>query len=342
EPVVTIAIEPKHSRDLPKLIEALRKLTIEDPNLHVKINQETGEYLLSGMGTLHLEIAIHMLEDQGLEVTASLPIVVYRETVKGRSSDFPGKSPNKHNKFLLRVEPLEPEIVDMITSGELTDDMDRKRLSKILFEMGWPTEEARNVWCVDERGNMLINVTKGVQYLDEAKSMIISAFKSACEEGVLAREPVRGMRVLLLDAQLHEDPALRTFAQIFPAIRRAIYGAFLEAKPTLLEPQMLLSVQVPPDYVGTVTSVISSKRGVVLGMEHREYFVVIDGEVPVSETFDLAQVLRGATAGRAFWQMTFRRWGEVPQSLLPRVLAEVRRRKGLPEKLPSPEDFRPT
>lgn len=341
EPVVTIAIEPERSRELPKLISSLRKLGIEDPNLQVHIDEETGEYLLSGMGTLHLEISVKNLQDMGLDVITSQPIVVYRETIRSRSDDFPGKSPNRHNKFSLYVDSLQDEVVQKIMDGEITDIMDERDRAEILREHGWSTEEARGIWSVDEKGNILVNVTKGVQYLNETESMVISAFKDVCEEGVLAREPVRSMKVVLTDAQLHEDPAHRTFAQIFPAIRRAILGAILTDEPGLYEPLMKIVVQVPSEYIGQVSSVISSKRGSILSVDQKEYFTIVEGTIPVAETFDLSQELRGATAGKAFWNMMFEEWKAVPQSMTEDTVAKIRDRKGLPEGVPSVADFAP-
>jgi len=112
EPVVTIAVEPKNPKDLTKMIDALRKLSIEDPNLVVKINEETGEYLLSGMGFLHLEVSLQLLrENYGIDVVTTPPIVVYRESIRAKSQVFEGKSPNKHNKFYLSVEPLNDKTI---------------------------------------------------------------------------------------------------------------------------------------------------------------------------------------------------------------------------------------
>ncbi len=110
EPVVTIAVEPKYSRDLPRLVDTLKKLSIEDPNLVTTINEETGEYLISGMGTLHLEIATTLITKTGLEITTSKPIVIYRESIRKPAGPFEGKSPNRHNRHSDEVEPLPPEI----------------------------------------------------------------------------------------------------------------------------------------------------------------------------------------------------------------------------------------
>jgi elongation factor 2 len=341
EPVVTIAIEPKNTRDLPKLINALRKLAIEDPNLHVKINEETGEYLMSGMGTLHLEISIHALEDMGLQVVTSPPIVVYRETVTRRSPVFPGKSPNKHNRVKLYVERLNEDVVNLITAGELKEIYGRKEIARILLEHGFTHEEARNVWAINEYGNILIDLTKGVQYMQESKQMIIGAFHDFCKEGALAREPVRGVKVVLVDAEFHEDPAHRTLAQVSPMVHRAILGAQLSSEPSIYEPIMKIQVQIPSELIGAVTSVLASKRGTVSSVDQREYYTVVNGFIPVSETFDLAQVLRGATGGRAFWQSQFSHWELVPKSLLNNVIVDIRRRKGLSESPPSWKDFVP-
>ncbi|HEY5631165.1 MAG TPA: GTP-binding protein, partial [Nitrososphaeraceae archaeon] len=110
EPVVTIAVEPKHPKDLPKLVEALRRITVEDPNLIVKINEETGETLMAGMGVLHLEIATSLLQEAGLSITTSQPLINYRETIRTKAGPVMSKSPNRHNKIFMRVEPLDESI----------------------------------------------------------------------------------------------------------------------------------------------------------------------------------------------------------------------------------------
>jgi elongation factor 2 len=125
EPVITIAVEPKHPKDLPLLMEAMNRLSIEDPNLTATINKETGEYLLSGMGELHLEIAIKFLQDYGgeLEIITSKPIVVYRESIAGKGALALAKSPNGLNRFLVQVEPLEENVIKMIEGGEISEEM---------------------------------------------------------------------------------------------------------------------------------------------------------------------------------------------------------------------------
>jgi elongation factor 2 len=339
EPVVTISVEPKNSRDLPKLVDFLNKLSIEDPTLVTTVRPETGEYLISGMGTLHLEIALTWIAKAGIEVVASKPIILYRETVSKKGKIFEGKSPNKHNRIYLQVEPLEPEIIELIRKGEIFEEMDRKQVAKILRDHGWDADMARNVWCIDPRGNILVDMTKGVQYLHESKALIIAGFQDVMERGPLAEEPMRGIKAILVNAELHEDPVHRGYAQIVPATRRSLYASILSADPILLEPVLKIEVKVTSDLLGAVTSVITSKRGRILNVAQQEYITVVTGEIPAAETFDLSEVIRSATMGKAFWATEFYAWKPVPASLKDKVIQEIRKRKGLPPKIPEISDF---
>ena len=340
EPVVTIAIEPKHPKDLPKLIDIMHNLAVEDPNLVTTINKETGEYLLSGMGELHLEIACKFIMERGMEIVTSKPLVVYRESVSDRGVVAMGKSPNKHNRFWLQVEPLDEDVVKMIEDNVISESTDRKSLASILRkEAGWPTEEARNVWAIDEYKNMLIDLTKGIQYLREAKEMIISGFRWACKAGPLSEEPIRGIKVKLVDVQLHEDPVHRGPAQVMPAVRKAILGSFLTAKPILLEPIYKIAVSVPAQWVGEVTSLIIRKRGRIIASTQRGPITNIVGYLPVAEAFGLSADMRSATSGHAFWQTTFDHWDKLPENLLLDVVKSIRARKGLPPEIPPPSRF---
>jgi len=343
EPVITIAIEPKHPKDLPRLVDVMQRLAIEDPNLMATINKETGEYLLSGMGELHLEIAVKFLQDYAggdLEIIASKPIVVYRESVASQGISAMGKSPNKQNKLWVQVEPLEEKAIQLIEKGEIYEEMNRKQLATILNkEVGWPAEEAKNVWTIEDHKNMLIDMTKGIQYLGEAKDLIVSGFKWGCENGPLAEEPMRGVKVKLMNAQLHEDPIHRGPAQIMPVTRRAMFGSFLTANPVLLEPIYKLSVTVPSQYVGEVSSIITRNRGRILSSEQKGPITMIYGYIPVAETFGLAAEMRSATSGRAFWQSTFGHWEKVPENKALPAIQEMRKRRGLLPEIPTDDKF---
>ncbi|MBW9140579.1 MAG: elongation factor EF-2 [Candidatus Aramenus sp.] len=341
EPVVTVAVEPKNPKDLTRMIDSLRKLSIEDPNLQIKINEETGEYLISGMGFLHVEVSLQLLKDYyGVEVITSPPIVVYRESIRAKSQVFEGKSPNKHNKFYISVEPLNNETIELIASGTIKEDMDAKEMAKILRDKAeWDYEEAKRIVAIDENVNVFVDMTSGIQHLREIMDTLLQGFRLAMREGPLAHEPVRGLKVVLHDAVIHEDPAHRGPAQIFPAVRNAIFAGFLTARPTLLEPIQKLDIRVPMDLIGNVTAVLTRKRGKVLNMSQVGNAARILAEIPVSESYELASELRGATGGKAFWGTEFSRWAPVPDSILVDVIMKIRERKGLPKELPKPEDF---
>jgi elongation factor 2 len=339
EPVVTIAVEPKHPKDLPKLVEALRRLTVEDPNLIVKINEETGETLMAGMGVLHLEIATSLLQEAGLEITTTQPLINYRETVTTRAGPIMSKSPNKHNKIFMRVEPLHEDVIEMLRTGHIKEDMDKKVMAKILREKGWNADEARSVAAIDPGGNMLIDETKGVQFLQESMDSIRSGFDDVVHSGPIAHESLRGAKFVLHHFVPHEDPAHRGLAQLMPASRRSMLGAMLIAQPVLLEPILGIEVKCPQEQIGTVAGILSGKRGKLLNVDQKGIISIMQGEVPASETFDLSEVMRGGTAGKAIWSTYFKAWQVVPQSILRNLVAETRKRKGLNSEPPNPDEF---
>ncbi len=339
EPVVTIAVETKLSRELPKLVDLLRKLSLEDPNLVTTINEETGEYLISGMGTLHLEIANTLITKTGLEIVTSKPIVIYREAIRREAGPVEGKSPNKHNKIYISVEPLEEEVVELIKTGKISEYGDKTLMAKELRGIGWEADEARGVWSIDEPFNMIVDVTKGAQYMQEVKDMILAGYRWGIKEGPIAYEQIRGMKVKITDVTLHEDPVHRGPAQIMPMTRRAMFAAFLQGQPTLMEPIQRITTKVPNDLLGAVTSVVTQKRGKIVSVDQKGHLVYVTGELPTVETFDLSEVMRSQTAGRAFWGLEFARWSPVPQSLLQSVVEEIRKRKGLSLEPPKPSDF---
>jgi elongation factor 2 len=339
EPVVTIAVEPKHPKDLPKLVEALRRITVEDPNLIVKINEETGETLLAGMGVLHLEIATSLLQEAGLEITTTQPLINYRETIRSSAGPIMSKSPNRHNKIFMRVEPLGDEIIELIKTGQLKEDLDRKEMAKILRAKGWEADQARKVAAVDPSGNLLVDETKGVQFIQESIDSIRSGFDDVVHSGPLARETVRGLKFVLHHFVPHEDPAHRGLAQLMPATRRSMLGSMLIADPILLEPILGIEIKCPQEQIGVVAGILSGKRGKLLNVDQKGVIAIIQGEVPASETFDLSEIMRGGTAGKALWSTYFKAWQPVPQSLFKSLITDIRKRKGLNPDPPSPDEF---
>ncbi|MCW4014702.1 MAG: elongation factor EF-2 [Candidatus Bathyarchaeota archaeon] len=341
DPVLTVAVEPKKPTDLPKLIDAMQKMSIQDPNLVTTINQETGEYLMAGMGELHLEIAVKDLKSQyNLDIIQSEPTVVYRETIREAVGPFMGKSPNKHNRIFFKFSPLDPKIVDLIRTGEISEIVSSSKIEEILKEkIGWSTREARQVFAINENANLLIDTTTGIQGLREVKQHISGGFQWALNDGPIAGETVRGLLVDMVDIKLHEDPVHRGPAQMMPAVRGALFAGILSGNPTLLEPISLIQVRVPAAEMGNVTGLLSSKRGSIRDVEQEGPIVNIKGMVPIAETLGISQEMRAATSGTAFWQMTFDHYAPVPDSMLPDIVKKVRVRKGMDPNPPRASEY---
>ena len=339
EPVVQMAIEPKHPKDLPKLVEVLRKLTIEDPNLVIKIDEESGETIMAGMGVLHLDVAVNLIKDAKVEIVTSEPLINYRETINGGCEPVMAKSPNRHNKIFMKVEPLEPEIAEMCRNGTLSEMKDKKETSQILRDKGWSPDVAKKVMKFDSRGNIMINGTKGVQFVDESTDSLLSGFDEVMSEGGLTKEQVRNCKFTFTHFVPHEDTAHRGLSQIGPASRRACLAAFLSAEPVLLEPMLAIEVRVPTDLIGNVSSVLQGKRGKVLDMQQKGATSIVIGEVPAVETFDISEKMRGQTAGKAMWNTHFKAWTPVPKSIAATLTEDIRKRKGLSPSPPEASEF---
>jgi len=339
EPVMTVAVEAKNMRDLPKLIEVLRQTAKEDPTLQITINEETGEHLMAGIGELHLEIvATRIQRDKGVEIKTSPPIVVYRESVTGKAGPVEGKSPNHHNRFYIEIEPLEPGVIEVLKEGKINMKMEEVERRKILIDAGMDKEEARNV--VNFIGtNMFLNMTKGVQYLKETMELILEGFEEAITAGPICREPVQGIKAKLVDVKLHEDAVHRGPAQVIPAVRQAVQAGILMANPTLLEPMQNVFIQVPQDQMGGAMSEIQGRRGVILSMETQGDMITIKAKMPVAEMFGFAGAIRSATEGRALWSTEFAGFEPIPANLMLDTVRQIRTRKGLKPEMPTPSDY---
>ena len=339
EPVVTVSVEAKHMKDLPKLVEVLRQVAKEDPTLKVSINEETGEHLMAGMGELHLEVVGHRIErDKNVEIITSTPLVVYRETIQGTAGPVEGKSPNRHNRFYVEVEPMKPEVVELIKSGSISMKMSEIDRRNLLLKEGMTKDEAKGVTHIFE-SNMYIDMTKGVQYLRETMELILEGFEEVMKEGPLSREPCQGVKVKLVDVKLHEDAVHRGPAQVIPASRQAIQAATLMANPTLLEPYQKVFIQVPQEQMGGATREIQGRRGMILNMETEGDTIILEAKAPVAELFGFAGDLRSATEGRAMWSTEFAGFEPIPANMLKDVVKGIRQRKGLKLEPPKASDF---
>lgn len=341
EPVVTKAMEPKDPKDLTKLVNFLKKLGRENTTIKVKINEETGEYLVSGLGELHLDAKVERkFKEMGLEVEASPPIVVYRETVSGRSPEIESKSPNKHNKFYFIIESLDKNIYEAMNSGEIPSTLEIKKknveLQNKLLDLGMNSKEVKNIVLIYGK-NMLLDQTKGIQYLNEVMEMVKDGFKSIMDEGPLSREPCVGIKISLVDAELHEDPVHRGPGQVLPAIRYGISIGILSAIPTLLEPKQIIRIDVPTEVMGGALKEIQNRRGQVLDMREDMGITIITSKLPVSEMFGFNSSLKSETGGKGFYSLIDVIFERLPEELQDQTVIKIRKRKGLSGQIPKPE-----
>lgn len=340
EPVITKSIEAKEQKDLPKLIEALRSLSKEDPTIKVELNQETGEHLISGNGELHLEIIEYKIKNEKrVNIITSPPLVVYKEAITLKAGPVEGKSPNKHNRIKITVEPVSPELMNAMNEGVIPEGRPKgKEIIEKLIELGFERDEAKKTWHV-YRGNILVDGTKGIQYLNEVEELIIQGFEEAMDQGPLAKEKVQGVKVTLTDATLHEDNVHRGPAQMIPTAKRAVYAGILLAGDTLMEPKQKVLINTLQEYVGDVINLTNGKRGQLADVQQEGENATIVSVLPVADMFGFSNELRGATQGRAIWYQEYAGYEFVPKDLVPKIVKQVRERKGEKPEPPTPEFF---
>lgn len=333
QPVITKSIEVLRSADLPKLIEVLRKVGKEDPSIKIEINEETGENLLSGMGELHLEIIEGRIKNEkGLEVKTGPPIVVYRETVMKPSRTVEVRTPNGHNVFFFSIEPLEENVYKAIEAGDLPEERIKKRAEQVwnkLSELGVSNEEARQYREI-YKGNVFEDRTRGLVLLGEVIDSIMDGWKLVVDGAPLAKEPLMKTKFVLHDAKLHVDHMHRGPAQIYPAVRNGMKEAMRETA-AMLEPIQTHLIEVPVDFMGAVTQLVGSKRGVLLDVEHKGNDVFIKANIPVAEMIGWSSDLRSSTEGRGVSSLMDQRFQKTPNELQLNVIKKIRERKGLSE-----------
>jgi len=352
-PVVRVAVEPKNPSDLPKLVEGLKRLSKSDPCVQC-YTEESGEHIVAGAGELHLEICLKDLAEEfsGIELKTSDPVVSYRETVHGESTETClSKSPNKHNRLFMRAHPLQEELATEIDAGTISSKDDPKVRAKVLGDKyEWDPNEARKIWCFgpDTTGaNILYDATKGVQYLNEIKDSCVAAFQWATKEGVLCEENMRGCAFKVLDVTLHADAIHRGGGQIIPTARRCLYACALTAKPRIMEPVYLVEIQCPGTVIGGIYGVLNRRRGQVIAEEDRGSGPLknVKAYLPVNESFGFTADLRSHTSGQAFPQCVFDHWQILQGDPLEAaskanlVVLGTRKRKGLTLEIPTLDRF---
>jgi elongation factor 2 len=352
-PVVRVAVEPRNPADLPKLVEGLKRLAKSDPMVQCII-EESGEHIVAGAGELHLEICLKDLEEDHAQIPikTSDPVVTYRETVSEESNIMClSKSPNKHNRLYMRAQPMPEGLAEDIDKGDVNPKDEFKARARFLSEKyDWDATEARKIWAFGPEGtgpNLLVDVTKGVQYLNEIKDSVVAGFQWATKESVLCEENMRGVRFNIHDVTLHADAIHRGGGQIIPTARRCFYACIITAAPRLLEPVYLVEIQCPESAVGGIYGVLNRRRGHVI--EENQVMgtpmFVVKAYLPVNESFGFTADLRSNTGGQAFPQCVFDHWQVLPGDPMDgksrpwTVVMDCRKRKGLKDSLPDLDQY---
>merc|ERR1719266_2946243 len=352
-PVVKVAVKPKDGKDLPKLVEGLKKLSKSDP-LVVCTTEESGEHVIAGCGELHVEICLKDLREEYAQCDFSIsdPVVSYRETVGAESScTVLAKSPNKHNRIYLKAMPMDDEVSKAIEDGSAGPKAKVKERARLLREkFSWDENAARKIWCwgpETEGANIVVDMTTAVQYLNEIKEHVNSAFQWATKEGPLCEENMRGIRFNLMDVTLHADAIHRGAGQIMPPTRRCCFAAELTAKPTLQEPVFLVEITCPQEAMSGVYNCMNMRRGCIFEENPREGtpLIQVKAHLPVSESFGFVSKLRQDTSGQAFPQCVFDHWESMPGdatqegSKMEELILQVRKRKNLKVEMPVVSDY---
>ena len=284
EPVISVAVEPKTKADQEKMGTALSKLAEEDPTFKVTSDQETGQTIISGMGELHLEIIVdRMKREFKVEANVGKPQVAYRETILG-SSDV------------------------------------EEKYAKQSGGRGQYGHVKIRVEANDGKGYEFVNEITGGAIPREYIPAVDKGIKEALETGVLAGYPVQDVKVTLYDGSYHEVDSSEMAFKIAGSM--AMKKALRAANPVLLEPIFKLEITTPEEYMGDVIGDLNSRRGTVSGMTDRNNAKIINGAVPLSETFGYATDLRSKTQGRATYSMEFEKYQQTPKTISEKVIAE--------------------
>ncbi|NWG86432.1 MAG: elongation factor G [Hydrogenophilaceae bacterium] len=283
EPVIHVAVEPKTKADQEKMGLALNRLAQEDPSFRVRTDEESGQTIISGMGELHLEIIVdRMKREFGVEANVGAPQVAYREAIR--------KAVEVEGKFVKQ-------------SG-----------GKGQYGHVWIKMEPNEIG----KGYEFVDAIKGGSVPREYIPAVDKGLKDSLPNGVLAGFPVEDVKVTLFDGSYHEvDSSEQAFKM---AASMAFKEGMRKANPVLLEPMMAVEVETPEDYMGDVMGDLSSRRGMIQGMEDLPGGKAIKAEVPLSEMFGYSTQLRSLSQGRATYTMEFKHYSEAPKNVADAII----------------------
>jgi elongation factor 2 len=274
EPVVTYTVEPKRLADLSKIREPITEFVQSDPALEFEINTETGEMLLSGAGELHVEVSLQKLERQGIELILGKPMVLLKEqlTINGEPKSGVSES---GSKFVVRAvisENIEAlENIGNVLDSDYTSD------------------------CY------LVDASKKIDPMGDYIEWIIEAFRTSIRYGPVDGERMRNLTLIINEVQIQLSSVETSWRDITQPMLNAIRESILSGKPVILEPWLKLEISSPEEFVGTLTATLSRRKGEILEIQTNRTLSRIEAELPIRESFGLANEIRTSTSGWASW-----------------------------------------
>lgn len=329
-PVVTISLEPEFLRDLDKMKQIVENILIEDPNLKFEINEETGEFLLSGMGPLHLEVTANDIGKRGVNVSISEPRAVFKESCRHKSTLIEIVSPDKKNVLKLKVERLDRKTVGFLQNIDYRTIKPFSVLKEVLKDnTGLDDSEVENFWVSD--GNQNIIIYEGSNELEEFyRNAIIEIIEKIFLNGPLCSEKLTEIKIIIEELILESMDRDNAFTELSTLFYEAIKKGLIEAELILLEPIYHTIIQLPPDHIKNTVSLLSKYSAKIKSLDQeKEYQAIIEILLSVRNSIKFAEDIRSSTSGKAFWQNEFYAFMEVPNHESQKLIQDIKFKKGL-------------
>jgi len=329
-PVVTVSISPNFLSKLDQMEKLINDLLIEDPNLMFEINKENGEYLLSGMGPLHLEVTMDELKKRGVEVSMSEPRAVFKESCKKESSFIITKSMNGETSLELKIERLDNKTLKFFRTRDYRTFKPLDRLKNALKEnTNLSNNEIENFLVCDEDQNILIYQGE-IELNDFYLNLIIEIIKKIHLNGPLCGEKLSEIKFTIKNLTINNLKEENAHSEISTLFYEAIKKGLNEAELILLEPIYNTVIQLPPNYVKNVISLLAKYSAKIKDVnQEKDYQTIIEVLLSVRYSIKFAEEIRSITSGQAFWQNIFYAFFEVPANESNKLINDIRFLKGL-------------
>ena len=329
-PVFTVSLEPEYLRDLDKMKNLVENLLIEDPNLKFEVHEENGEFLLSGVGPLHLEVTANEIGKRGVKISVSEPRAVFKESCANNSSIITTHSHNNQSSVSLKIERLDTKSVRFFQNIDFKSFKILDQYRKIISEKTQlNNEEIENLLTCDDELNIVIY--NGKFELEELqKHTILEIIDKIRLNGPLCSEKLTEIKITIEDLIINNVPQENLFNELTTIFYEAIKKGLDDAELILLEPIYHTIIQLPPDHIKNTLSLLSKHSAKIISIDQdNEYQAIIEILLPVRNSIKFAEDIRNSTSGRAFWQNEFYAYLEVPKHEAQRIIQDLRFAKGL-------------